>query len=102
MVAVWQIGAKHPVNFFVAGQKAFFRDQKNPFFLLTPSKDSRGVLLLPAHGLFFVATQKSVFANIPWNVLLPQVPDGSHLFTTTARVFVCVFKYLSCQPVLTF
>ena len=49
---------------------------------------------------FLLQLKRSVFANIPWNVLLLQVPDCSHLFTTVARVFVCGFKYLSCQPVL--
>ena len=57
IVAVWLIGAKHPM---LQLKRLFFVTKKN-FFLLTPSKDSRGVLLLPAHGLFFVATQKECF-----------------------------------------
>ncbi len=45
IVAVWLIGAKHPGNFFVAGQKAFFRDQKNLFFkkfVESSCKEGRG------------------------------------------------------------
>jgi hypothetical protein len=45
MVAVWLIGAKHPGNFIVAGQKAFFRDQKNFFlkkFVESSCKEGRG------------------------------------------------------------
>jgi hypothetical protein len=78
------------VIFFVAGQKAFFRDQKT--FFCSPHRRIQGVffyyLLMTS---FLLQLKRSVFENIPWNVLLPQVPDCSHLFTTVARVFVCAF-----------
>ncbi len=82
--------------------KGFFSWPKKTFFC-SPHRRIQGVFfyyLLMAS--FLLQLKSSFFANIPWNVLLLQVPDCSHLFTTAARVFVCGFKYLSCQPVLTF
>jgi hypothetical protein len=39
---------------------------------------------------FLLQLKRRFFAKIPWNVLLLQVPDCSHLFTTCCTCFFCL------------
>ena len=80
---------------FLLQVKRLFFVTKKTFFLLTPSKDSRGVLLLPPHGPFFVATQKKCFRE---HSMECSFTTGSRLYPSfyhCCTCFVCAFKYLT-------
>jgi len=84
---VWQIGAKHPM----LQLKRLFFVTKKTFFLLTPSKDSRGVSFTTCSWPLFCCNSKGGFSRTFHGMFFYHRFQIVAIFLPLLHVFLLVF-----------